>query len=82
MNLSKLVVPNVFVNVDLMRLISSKYDPKERTVYIANGDTLMLFRKVQICKVFQLLSSMDLKLTIVKNIKECIMITRDGGYPY
>lgn len=32
LNLGRLMVPNVFINVDLIKALASRYDPKRRTI--------------------------------------------------
>lgn len=42
LNLGKLVVPNVYVNVELMKVIAKKYYPKKKMICDSQGSPFIL----------------------------------------
>lgn len=54
MDMGKLVVPNVYVDVDLVKDIIAKYDPVYKIVRACNGAQVIKITKEEITKVFKL----------------------------
>lgn len=54
LNLGKLAVDNVFVNVELMKSLANNYDPKTRTIYDYMGKPILSITKEIIDVVFDL----------------------------
>lgn len=53
-NLGKLVVPNVFVDVELMKALVNCYNPRTKTICDYRGNTLVVINKQTIDMVFDL----------------------------
>lgn len=54
LGLGKLVMPNVFVNVEIIKQLAATYNPDTRFLFTLGGQSLLPLNRDQICKVFQL----------------------------
>lgn len=54
LNLGRLVVANVFMNVELMKALANNYDPKTRTIYNYMCEPILAITKEVIDTVFEL----------------------------
>lgn len=54
LNIGRLVVPNVFISLELIKALASKYDPKTKTIYDKDNNPLVPIRKDFIETIFNL----------------------------
>lgn len=54
MNIGRLVVPNVFISLELIKALTDRYDPKTKTIYDKENKPLVTIRKDFIETVFNL----------------------------
>lgn len=80
MNLAKLVMPNVFVNVELIKKLARNYNPKMRAIYSHDGSQLIIITHDYICMVFQLETSLKKKMMIRDFLEE--YKTMDTSYKW
>lgn len=69
-NLGKLVVPNVFVDVELMKALVDSYDPKTKTIYDYRGNPMVAINKQTIDMVFDLDWDVEEKIDMHKLSQE------------
>lgn len=53
-DMEKLVVPNVFPDIDLLRVVASRYDPDSWTVRDSDGEVMLTINKEEFQQVFDL----------------------------
>lgn len=58
-NLGKLVVPNIFVNVELVKLFSKHYNIDLKSIYNLQGEPFIHVSKIALCEVFNLSDTCD-----------------------
>lgn len=78
MNFAKLVMPNVFANVELIKTLVRNYNPKTRAIYSHDGSQFIIITHNYICMVFQLDTSLKKKLRIRDLLEE--YQTMDASY--
>lgn len=75
LNFGKLVMPNVFVNIELIRALEKNYNPKTRVIHWHNGSQFMIITRDYIFMVFQLDASLEMKLRLRELLEYCSMDT-------
>lgn len=63
--LGKLVVPNVFVNIHLLKLLVRNYNANKRCIMLPDGTSLVHFAKATIQEVFAVDLEAELPLSFV-----------------
>lgn len=66
MNLGKLTVPNVFVNVELLKVIINKYNADDRCIYDNEGEKFMEISIDSLNEVFKLTDGLTKKLSFIE----------------
>lgn len=64
LNLGRLAVPNVFINIELVKALASQYNSKKRTIQSPNGADMLVISQDLISNVFQLEGPMNFPFTI------------------
>lgn len=70
LNLGKLVVPNIYVNVDLLKLLAQNYDSKKRAICDRNGKPCFFISREAISEVFNLLGIYNYPIVLVNSLEE------------
>jgi len=78
--MAKLICPNVFINLDFLRVVIQRYDPGSRAVLVGNGVVMIKITKDYISSVFNLnpAASNEIDLNALKegyNTVKCGYIT-------
>ena len=66
MNLGKLTVLNVFLNVELLKVIMRKYNSKDRFIYEKEGKKFMEVSIESLNEIFRLTDDLTKKLSFIE----------------
>lgn len=62
LDLWKLVIPNIFFNVDLIKKVGKSYNQDTKSVYTQKGVLVARFDRGSICEMFMLNPNVDMPI--------------------
>lgn len=74
LNIGRLVVPNVFISLELIKSLTNRYDPKTKIIYNKDNKPLVPIRKDFIETIFNLDFRNEAQIDVVKLKQEYIFL--------